>query len=142
MPSSEPLSDSIHNGRYTIGALSLESACKVSYFRGQLAGELRAAQEISSPGAMLSINLAEDKVESYLAGVAEKEASSTSAATSDRLNAACVNSPLNCTLSGPEAAIDAVKAQADLDGIFAAKLKTGVAYHSDAMLAKIGRAHV
>lgn len=48
---------------------------------------------------------------------------------------ACINSPLNCTLSGPEAAIDAVKAQADKDSIFAQKLKTGVAYHSPSMRA-------
>lgn len=48
---------------------------------------------------------------------------------------ACINSPLNCTLSGPEASIDAVKAQADKDGIFALKLRTGVAYHSPSMLA-------
>ncbi|KAK3368459.1 putative polyketide synthase [Podospora didyma] len=111
---------------YTIGALSLESACKVSYFRGQLAGKLRTAQAASSPGAMLSINLAEDQVDSYLA---------STGADTDKLTIACVNSPLNCTLSGSEAAIDALKTQADRDGIFAAKLKTGVAYHSDAMLA-------
>ncbi len=48
---------------------------------------------------------------------------------------ACVNSPLNCTLSGPEHPIEAIKAQADEDGIFAQTLKTGVAYHSPAMLA-------
>ncbi|PLN82692.1 polyketide synthase [Aspergillus taichungensis] len=43
--------------------------------------------------------------------------------------------PHNCTLSGPELAIDAIKAQADKDGVFAQKLKTGVAYHSPQMRA-------
>ncbi|KAB5517403.1 putative polyketide synthase [Coniochaeta sp. 2T2.1] len=122
---------------YTIGALSLESACKVSYFRGQLAGQLRAVQTSSSSGAMLSINLNEDKVDGYLATVAENMAARTPFVAT-MLNIACVNSPMNCTLSGPEPAIDAVKAQADKDNIFAVKLKTGVAYHSDAMLAIAG----
>ncbi|KAL6878977.1 polyketide synthase [Trichoderma novae-zelandiae] len=108
---------------YAIGALSLQSACKISYFRGQLAGKLRVANE-ASPGAMMSINLAEANVSEYLSKIGA-EASSVCVA--------CINSPLNCTLSGPEAAIDAIKAQADNDGIFAQKLKTGVAYHSQAM---------
>lgn len=107
---------------YAIGALSLESACKVSFYRGQLAGKLRSASS-SAAGAMISINLAEDEVPAYLekTGVVG-------------VGVACINSPLNCTLSGPESAIDAVKEQADKDSIFAQKLKTGVAYHSSAML--------
>lgn len=106
---------------YAIGALSLESACKVSYLRGQLAGKLRAAG--SPAGAMISVNLAEDEIPAYL----EK-------AGAAGVSVACINSPLNCTLSGPESAIDAVKELADQDSIFAQKLKTGVAYHSSAML--------
>ncbi|RFU73012.1 polyketide synthase [Trichoderma arundinaceum] len=108
---------------YAIGALSLESACKVSYFRGQLAGKLRAANA-ASPGAMMSINLSEGDVPGYLAALGPKVSA---------VCIACINSPLNCTLSGPETAIDALKVQADKDGIFAQKLKTGVAYHSPSM---------
>ncbi|KAI0133842.1 putative polyketide synthase [Xylariales sp. AK1849] len=108
---------------YAVGALSLLSACKVSYFRGQLAGRLRLAQP-SSPAAMMSVNLAEDQVAGYL----------QSTKTGASISIACVNSPMNCTLSGSEDAIDAVKAQADKEGIFAQKLKTGVAYHSRLML--------
>ncbi|KAK3302820.1 polyketide synthase [Chaetomium strumarium] len=117
---------------YAIGALSLASACKVAFFRGLLAGKLRAASA-STPQAMISVNLAEDQVPDYLSQV---ETSKTSAASS--VCVACINSPLNCTLSGPEAAIDAIKAQADRDGIFAQKLRTGVAYHSPSMLAIAG----
>ena len=107
---------------YAIGALSRESACKVSYFRGMLAGRLRAA---SSPaGAMISVNLAEADVTDYLEKVGVSAVS-----------VACINSPTNCTLSGPESAIDAIKEQADQDSLFAQRLKTGVAYHSSAMLA-------
>ncbi|KAI0377960.1 hypothetical protein F5Y04DRAFT_168710 [Hypomontagnella monticulosa] len=109
---------------YSIGALSLLSACKVSYFRGQLAGKLKVANA-SSPGSMISINLTEDQVAGYLENIK----------VADSVGIACVNSPLNCTLSGAEAAIDAVKVKADKDGIFAQKLKTGVAYHSSSMLA-------
>lgn len=51
------------------------------------------------------------------------------------INIACVNSPLNCTLSGPETSVDELKAQLDREEIFAQKLKTGVAYHSSSMKA-------
>ncbi|KAH6609746.1 putative polyketide synthase [Trichoderma cornu-damae] len=109
---------------YAIGALSLVSACKVSYFRGQFAGKLRAIKS-TSPGAMLSVNLAEDRVAGYLADVKADDVGS--------VRTACINSPTNCTLSGPEGAIKAIKAQADKDGIFAHVLMTGVAYHSPSM---------
>lgn len=109
---------------YAIGALSLESACRVSYFRGQLAGKLRAAA--SPSGAMISVNLTEEEIPTYLEKLGAEGAG---------VSIACINSPLNCTLSGPESSIDCVKKQADKDSIFAQKLKTGVAYHSSAMLA-------
>ncbi|KAF5707998.1 polyketide synthase [Fusarium mundagurra] len=111
---------------YASGGLSLESACRVSYFRGLLAGKLREANT-SSPGAMLSINLAPHHVSEDL----EKIGIFT-------VNVACINSALNVTLSGPEEAINKIKSQADQDGIFAQKLKTGVAYHSSSMKAIAG----
>lgn len=76
----------------------------------------------------MSINLTEDQVAGYLKGIKEAD-------VSESICVACINSPLNCTLSGLETAIDIVKAQADKDGIFAQKLKTGVGYHSPSMLA-------
>nr|ALQ32835.1 putative polyketide synthase [Fusarium euwallaceae] len=111
---------------YAVGGLDLESACKVSYFRGQLAGHLREASA-SYPGAMISINIAEDHVPDYLKGALGREYVAL-------MSVACVNSPLNCTLSGPEDVIDKIKQQADKDGIFAQKLKTGVAYHSPSVM--------
>ncbi|KAI8626581.1 hypothetical protein F5Y19DRAFT_446210 [Xylariaceae sp. FL1651] len=109
---------------YTTGSLSLLSACKISYFRGLLAGRLKAKS--SSAGAMMSVNLPHDRVQSYLdkAGLTGLQ---------DSISVACVNSPINCTLSGTESAIDIVKQQLDEDGIFAQKLNTGVAYHSSFM---------
>ncbi|KAI0470578.1 hypothetical protein GGR56DRAFT_683480 [Xylariaceae sp. FL0804] len=109
---------------YAIGALSLASASKVSYFRGQVAGKLRAADASSAPGAMISINLKPEQVVDFLGKIQPQAAG---------VDVACFNSPLNVTLSGPEAGIDAVKAQADREGIFAPKLNTGVAYHSSSM---------
>ncbi|CAJ2506588.1 Uu.00g077740.m01.CDS01 [Anthostomella pinea] len=109
---------------YAIGALSLHSACKVSFFRGQLAGGLKA--KASTTGAIMSVNLPQEHVVSYL------EAMDVVGLT-ESINIACINSPLNCTLSGTEWAIDTVREQLDKDGIFVQKLKTGVAYHSPFM---------
>ncbi|RSL66807.1 hypothetical protein CEP54_003548 [Fusarium duplospermum] len=118
---------------YAVGGLDLESACKVSYFRGQLAGQLREASA-SYPGAMISINVAEDRVPDYLRGTLGREYVAL-------ISVACVNSPLNCTLSGPEDVIDKIKQQADKDGIFAQKLKTGVAYHSPSVMSIASEYH-
>ncbi|KAJ5102441.1 Acyl transferase/acyl hydrolase/lysophospholipase [Penicillium alfredii] len=111
---------------YSIGALSLSSACKVAYFRGKLTGKLQQASA-ESPGAMLSINLAKKDVTKYLQKL-QSEAL-------EQITIACLNSPVNCTLSGSDRVINAIKLQADVDGIFAQKLNTGVAYHSPAMKA-------
>ncbi|KAI0016815.1 hypothetical protein F4780DRAFT_797307 [Xylariomycetidae sp. FL0641] len=108
---------------YTTGALSLSSACKVSYFRGLLAGKLKA--KANTAGAMMSVNLAEENVEGYLTAISSDIAS--------MVTVACINSPSNCTLSGSEAAIDTIREHLEADGIFAKKIKTGVAYHSSFM---------
>lgn len=79
----------------------------------------------------MSINLAEDQVSEYLQNVETTGA----AKINDSVCIACVNSPLNCTLSGSESAIDDIKVKADKDGIFAQKLKTWIAYHSPSMRA-------
>ena len=106
---------------YCIGALSLESACKVAYHRGRLANQLMVS--LPRPGAMISVNIPESGVSTYLA----------KASLSGNIHVACVNSPFNVTLSGDEADIDSLKDQLNEDGIFAQKLRTGVAYHSPAM---------
>ncbi|KAJ8132109.1 hypothetical protein O1611_g1520 [Lasiodiplodia mahajangana] len=110
---------------YTVGAISHESACRIAYFRGKLAGQLRTAT--STPGAMLSANLSPDEAPIYLKSLGINTRKETAVCV------ACVNSPYNVTLSGPERSIDIVKAHLDKKGIFAQKLNTGVAYHSPAM---------
>ncbi|KAI0451357.1 hypothetical protein F5B21DRAFT_528029 [Xylaria acuta] len=110
---------------YTTGALSLQSACKVSYFRGQLAGRLKA--KAGSVGSMISVNITHGEVKDRLKAMGNPDVDNS-------VYIACINSPINCTLSGPERTIDAVKRHLDEEGIFAQKLKTGVAYHSSFML--------
>ncbi|GAW26208.1 putative polyketide synthase [Rosellinia necatrix] len=109
---------------YTKGSLSLHSAAKISYFRGKLAGRLKT--KASSTGAMISVNLPHDQVKDYLKAT-------DMPGFEDLVQIACINSPLNCTLSGPEHAINAIKKDLDEKGIFAQMLKTGVAYHSSFM---------
>lgn len=106
---------------YTIGALSMESACKIAYHRGRLAQKLTSPSP--KPGSMISVNIPEADVDAYLDRVS----------LSTAISVACINSPFNVTLSGDEAAIDKIQEHLDKDEIFARKLKTGVAYHSPAM---------
>jgi NADPH:quinone reductase-like Zn-dependent oxidoreductase/SAM-dependent methyltransferase len=72
---------------------------------------------------MMSVNLAEQEAESYLA----------KATLPGRVSIACINSPTNVTLSGDEIAIDQLQSDLEKGGVFARKLRTGVAYHSPAM---------
>jgi acyl transferase domain-containing protein len=75
-------------------------------------------------GAMMSVNLSRADAEKYLS-----EHSSTKS-----VHIACVNSPINVTLSGLETPLDKLKSSLDADGIFAMKLRTGgISYHSPIM---------
>ncbi|KAI1382727.1 putative polyketide synthase [Hypoxylon trugodes] len=107
---------------YTAGAISFQSACRIAYHRGRLAAQL--ATETSRPGAMMSVNLPEGHVQSYL----DKHDIGN-----DHIHVACVNSPSNVTLSGDEKLIDKIKHYLDQENTFAWKLATRVAYHSPAM---------
>ncbi|KAI0010005.1 hypothetical protein F4779DRAFT_331916 [Xylariaceae sp. FL0662B] len=109
---------------YTVGGLSLSSACKVAYYRGQLAGKLKTTADI--PGAMLSANLSAHQVQDYLTLISSSQ-------LVKQVHVACINSPSNSTLSGPEEAIDIIKRELNKDGIFSKKITTGVPYHSPFM---------
>ncbi|KAI0465887.1 polyketide synthase PksD [Xylaria cf. heliscus] len=107
---------------YCIGALSIESSCTVAYHRGRLASHL--ASSILTPGAMISVNLAEKEAQAYI---------TRHNSLGGEIHIACVNSMSNVTLSGDETAIDNLKYCLEKDQIFALKVPTGVAYHSPAM---------
>jgi acyl transferase domain-containing protein len=93
----------------------------VAYHRGQLLQELRSSPQYV-PGGMISVNLSEEEARRYL----DEQKIET-------VQVACVNSPFNSTLSGDQAKIDEIKRCLEDEGIFAQKLNTGVAYHSNVM---------
>ncbi|KAG9238586.1 hypothetical protein BJ875DRAFT_415989 [Amylocarpus encephaloides] len=109
---------------YASGALSMKSACKVAYYRGQLASRL--IQDSPTKGAMLATGLSSDKAMFYL------EAAWVEFPAEDVV-VACINSPRSVTLSGDEIAIDRLRTTLDRDGVFNRRLRVQVAYHSPQM---------
>ncbi|KAI1775035.1 hypothetical protein F4818DRAFT_451955 [Hypoxylon cercidicola] len=91
---------------YAIGALSLESACKVAYFRGKSISELRRRSSI--PGAMMSVGLSEDDFSTYISSIHPR-------IPKDQIYISCINSPSNCTVSGNDNLIDELKSQLEKD---------------------------
>lgn len=109
---------------YCIGALSHESACKVAYYRGQVACQLR---RLKPDGAMMAVSLGNLEVTAYI------QSSGMLSVDQERLVVACINSVTNVTLSGPSHLIDQFKSYLDQQGVFARRLNTGVPYHSPDM---------
>ncbi|KAK7214382.1 hypothetical protein V2G26_002385 [Clonostachys chloroleuca] len=71
---------------YAVGALSLEAASVVSYFRGQLAGTLAG-----SSGAMMSVNLDQENARQLLDEMASRNGDAEPPLQS--VHVACINSP-------------------------------------------------
>ncbi|KAI0857122.1 hypothetical protein F4860DRAFT_367760 [Xylaria cubensis] len=114
---------------YCVGALSLESACRVAYFRGKVADKLLAmGRDSGNNGAMIVANLTALEVPEWLSRLMPEF-------DQNDIHIACFNSPTNITLSGPFDAINKLKLLLDQNGIFSQKINTGVAYHSPAMSA-------
>ncbi|PFH58774.1 hypothetical protein XA68_13216 [Ophiocordyceps unilateralis] len=105
---------------YGCGAVSLESALKLAYYRGSLSGALERDGH-GPKGAMLSVGLSHDDVREYMADKSD-------------LTVACINSPNNVTLSGDEHQIDLLEHVLNEANIFCRKLLVSVAYHSPHML--------
>jgi acyl transferase domain-containing protein/NADPH:quinone reductase-like Zn-dependent oxidoreductase len=112
---------------YCAGALSDTSAMKAAFLRGQLAGDL-ARQQIKA-GAMMSVGLSEHDVGPYI------EQTAADSGLPAAIVVACINSPINVTISGDAAQIDALKATLEVEKIFCRKLQVDVAYHSPHMQA-------
>lgn len=106
---------------YAAGGISLESACKLSYFRGQLAGSL---VDSASDGTMLAVALPASEVSPYLDQIGD---------SSSPLSIACINSPGNVTIGGSRSRVLSLKQLLDVNGVFCRELKTGVAYHTAQM---------
>ncbi|KAK9413400.1 hypothetical protein SUNI508_02599 [Seiridium unicorne] len=107
---------------YAAGALSMASACKIAYYRGQFASSMRRTSAV--PGAMMSVDLSADEMRTFI-GLHVQDSS--------RVHIACFNSPYNVTISGDEAAIDSIGVELGCHNIRSQKLNTGVAYHSPHM---------
>ncbi|MCJ1392471.1 hypothetical protein MMC18_005338 [Xylographa bjoerkii] len=101
---------------FCTGAITRKSAWKISYHRGRLASLLTAN------GAMLAVGIGESAVQPFLEKV-----------THGKIIVACINSPVNVTISGDAKGIDQLRALLDDQGIFARKLKVENAYHSHHM---------
>ena len=107
---------------FAVGAISRESAWKLSYHRGVLSSDLARSMK-QSPGAMLSAALSPEEAQPYLVeagkGSVERD-----------LTIACINSPKNVTISGSLDGITHLKRILDAKKIFARKLEVENAYHS------------
>ncbi|PVH89083.1 putative polyketide synthase [Cadophora sp. DSE1049] len=105
---------------YTIGALSLESAMAVSYYRGLVASKMKDMASIK--GAMLAVGMSKEDAKPLISGL-----------TLGRAAVACVNSPSSVTVSGDADAIEELKTLLEEKNVFARKLAVDVAYHSHHM---------
>ncbi|KAE8135591.1 hypothetical protein BDV38DRAFT_294606 [Aspergillus pseudotamarii] len=99
---------------YAAGAMSLESAIVVAYYRGQ-------AVKMAQGGAMAAIGLMAEDVKRYLV---------------EGVGIACENSPQSTTISGDSEKVDEVieKIQSDNADTFCRRLRVDKAYHSGHMV--------
>jgi acyl transferase domain-containing protein/acyl carrier protein len=101
------------------GVFSLDDALAIVATRGRL-------MQQCSPGAMLSVQLAEPEVRSLLSQKLSSDLSS-------KLCLAAVNAPSLCVVSGSIAAIDRLQQQLQHQGISYRRLHTSHAFHSPMM---------
>ncbi|KAH7032672.1 uncharacterized protein B0I36DRAFT_286783 [Microdochium trichocladiopsis] len=111
---------------YAAGALTHHAGLRISYERGIVSKMARDTN--TCKGSMLSVGLGENEVRPYVKLAGE-----------GKLVTACINSPESTTVSGDEAAIDALARVLTEKGIFNRKLKVDTAYHSPHMLAVADR---
>ncbi|KAI0435050.1 putative polyketide synthase [Xylaria sp. FL1042] len=106
---------------FASGAISLDEAIVVTYFRGKINAE--AVERKTSGGAMMAVGLGPDEVNTYIQEVKQ-----------GRIVIACYNSPSSVTLSGDVDAVNELEKRFGSEGIFARKLKVQAAFHSHHML--------
>jgi NADPH:quinone reductase-like Zn-dependent oxidoreductase/SAM-dependent methyltransferase len=105
---------------YAFGALSMEDAMAVAYYRGVVASTL-ASDDTPCPGAMLAVGMSPDETKQYINQLKTGKAV-----------IACLNSPSSVTVSGDAAAIDELQNILH-DRFFIRRLAVKVAYHSHHM---------
>ena len=97
----------------------------ISYHRGALAARL-ACRNSSLNGAMMSVALCESDAQRYL------DEMKLSNGDHD-VTVACINSPSNVTLTGPEAQLNMLQSRLETESVFNRKLQVNVTYHSAQM---------
>ncbi|KGO58805.1 Acyl transferase/acyl hydrolase/lysophospholipase [Penicillium expansum] len=102
---------------YATGALSMNDAMSVAYYRGAVASQLLNDQP--NRGAMMAVGMSAEEVQPYLDSFQPRQ-----------LVVACVNSPSSVTISGDILAIDALAQTLKEQQVFSRRLEVGVAYHS------------
>ncbi|WQF87991.1 Putative Acyl transferase domain superfamily, GroES-like superfamily, alcohol dehydrogenase [Colletotrichum destructivum] len=107
---------------YCAGALTREEAWRIAFFRGLVSEKLAASPD--STGNMMSAGLSEQEAKVMI----------TEEGLEDHVEIACVNSPVNVTLSGTTGGLDKLWDRLDCDKKFVRRLNVGVAYHSKQML--------
>ncbi|KAF1941682.1 hypothetical protein EJ02DRAFT_491319 [Clathrospora elynae] len=108
---------------YATGALSIESAVTVAYFRGLLSPMVKS---MGYEGRMMAVGLSESDANSEITELGESFGKAT---------VACVNSPRGVTISGDVAAVENLQKALDAKGVFARMLQVDTAYHSHHMQA-------
>ena len=106
---------------YCKGAISRQSAWKISYERGRLTARIKELAP-HLQGAMLAAGIGDHQALEYLQRVSDGE-----------VVVACVNSPSSVTMSGDAKGIDQLHELLTADSIFSRKLKVENAYHSPHM---------
>ena len=104
---------------YASGALSMNDAMSVAYYRGLLAGRL-----LNHPirGAMMAVGMSAEEIQPYLDKF-----------PSTQLVVACINSPSSVTVSGDKLAVETLGQILKGQPVFSRRLEVGVAYHSPHM---------
>ena len=102
---------------FAAGIVSFKAAVAIAYFRGQAAVQLRSQH--GQKGAMLAVGTGPEIAAQLLQENTDSYAI-----------VAAINSPQSVTISGDESAIDTIQKLAEARGLFARRLKVGLAYHS------------
>ncbi|PNY26863.1 Polyketide synthase [Tolypocladium capitatum] len=106
---------------YASGAITLEDAMAIAYYRGQVASRMKAKHP-NLRGGMLAVGAGPAVVKKTIKLLGLQN-----------VTVACENSPNSVTVSGDEDAVDELAAELESKSVFNRKLRVDVAYHSSHM---------
>ncbi|EHK42694.1 polyketide synthase [Trichoderma atroviride IMI 206040] len=103
---------------FAAGAITLEDAMSVAYWRGKVSSEMKVKHP-DLRGAMLAVGAKAEDIRVIIKTLGLK-----------RVGVACENSPNSITASGDEEDVDRLAAELESRSIFNRKLRVAMAYHS------------